>query len=556
MNTYYVLGHKNPDTDSICAAYTYAWFKSKLNPLDKFIPGICGTPNETTEYVFSRFGIEIPELIIDLHPRVSDVMLTDLITIDENEPILSAIEKFEEGHIRTLPVQTNDGLYRGVLSIWEMSDFFMPKDFANRPRYMFRPDNFAKVLPGEMLRQGSVAEFETTLMVGAMQFDTFLNRLHKVVSKDGEQANYPVLVVGDRKDIIEYALKQPFPAIILTGIDPSYKLTCDFNTYQGWLFVSETDTAETIRILRTSVPVKAIANIDVPILARTDYLKKAKENLRNSYYRGLPVVEDNRLIGLVNTSSLVDPPRKKVILVDHNEFSQSVEGIENTELCEIIDHHRIGMIKTTNPIYIYAKPLGSTCTLIYQHFISYQIEITAPIASILLAGILADTVILRSPTTTKEDSKAVEHLSILAGLDFNDFGRDLFSHISNLSNLDPELVINEDMKIYTEHGLRFGIAQVEVITFSDLEEVVANYRSALDKCKYEHQLQWLMLLVTNILEEDSYLLMSALPETEKYLAYSKMQPQLYHLPGILSRKKQLLPEIIRVVEKWYKESQF
>jgi manganese-dependent inorganic pyrophosphatase len=553
MNTFHVIGHKNPDTDTICAAYCYAWFKKQMNPENEYIPGICGTPNETTDYVFKRFGVALPGLLKDLHSRVEDVMLTKIITIAENEPVLYAIKRFEEGHIRTLPVLHVDQTYLGALSIWEMSEFFMPRDFSKRPDYLFRPENFEKVLPGHYLKRGEEIEFETSLMVGAMSYNTFLIRLHQAVSVDHQNNKYPIIVVGDRLEVVEYALHLPFPAIILTGYSKEDTLPFDIGHFKGWIFVSEADTAETIRLLRTSIPVKAIANRDLPLMQRSDFVKKAKDLLKTTNYRGLPVVEDNHLIGLVNSSSLVDPPRKKVIMVDHNEFSQSVDGIENAEICEIIDHHRISMVKTSNPIYIYAKPLGSTCTLVYQHYLSYQLEIPSKIAGLLLAGILADTVILKSPTSTAEDRTAAESLALIAGVDLIEFGKDIFSHTLNLTNTDACHVINEDLKIYTEHDIRIGIAQVEVVTLSDLDDVKDRFLQALEKCRYDLNVHWLMLLVTNILEEDSYLLSSVFPEGEKHLLYEKREEHVYHLPGILSRKKQLLPEILRVLETWSKE---
>jgi manganese-dependent inorganic pyrophosphatase len=548
MNIYHVLGHKNPDTDSICAAYCYAWFKKQMNPENEYIPGICGAPNETTAYIFKRFGVSLPALVKDLHPRVEDVMLTEIITISENEPLLFAIKRFEEGHIRTLPVLFEDKNYLGALSIWEMAEFFMPRDFGKRPDYLFRPENFEKVLPGYFLKQGKEMEFETSLMVGAMSYNTFLIRLHQAVSVDHQDDKYPIIIVGDRLEVVEYALHLPFPAIILTGFNKEDTIPFDISQFKGWLFISEADTAETIRLLRTSVPVKAIANRSLPLIKRTDFVRKAKEMLKTTNYRGLPVVEGNRLYGLVNSSSLVDPPRKKVIMVDHNEFSQSADGIENAEICEIIDHHRINIMKTTNPIYIYAKPLGSTCTLVYQHYLSYKIEIPPRIAALLLAGILTDTVILKSPTSTSEDRTAAEQLARITNLDVTEFGRDIFSHTPNLTNRDAVQVINEDLKIYTEFGITVGIAQVEVVTLSDLDEVKERFLGALEKCRYDLNVQWLMLLVTNILTDDSYLLSSIFPEGEKHLIYEMSSERVYHLPGILSRKKQLLPEILRVLD--------
>jgi manganese-dependent inorganic pyrophosphatase len=334
----------------------------------------------------------------------------------------------------------------------------------------------------------------------------------------------------------------------LTGLSEAEAQAIDLGDYQGWVFVSKRDTSETIRILRTCVPVKAIANTDIPTLHKADYLDNIKNKLRRIDHHGIAVVENGILEGLVTSSLLLDPPKQQVILIDHNENSQSAEGIEQAEIIEIIDHHRLGSVKTAKPIYVYSRPLGSSCTLVWQHFEMADIEPPKEIASLLLSGILTDTVILKSPTTTSEDILAAELLSRLCGLDIATWGREIFVHAPSLDNANPEDIVSTDLKIYTEHGCRFGISQMEVITLQGLSAIQAAYLSALEKLKTKLHLDWTMLMITDISLEESILLSSYFEPAQVYLRYHTLGDSVWHLPGVLSRKKQLLPEVLRVLE--------
>jgi len=254
---------------------------------------------------------------------------------------------------------------------------------------------------------------------------------------------------------------------------------------------------------------------------------------------------------VVTRTDLLKKVARRLILVDHNELSQAVEGAEKAEVCEIIDHHRLGTAKTRLPVYFYAKPVGSTCTLVYQLYRINRMEIEVPVAAVLLAGILSDTVILKSPTTTAEDREAVVELSRRAEIDYQEFGRQLFSSSDSLKERDPRRVIEADFKAYEEFGLKVGIGQVEIVNLGELDESCDPLLTALGMVTAEKGLDWGLLLVTDIIASHSRLL-SCGPKAavaERILAYRRLNEHLFDLPGVLSRKKQLLPEILRVLEE-------
>jgi manganese-dependent inorganic pyrophosphatase len=544
MSETIVIGHRNPDTDSVCSAYGYARLKNLLDPETTYLPARCGTLNPQTRFVFDHLGIKPPVFIKDVYPKISDIMTCEVNGIDSQDPILEVMEKVERLKVHLLPVISR-GRYAGIVSIFELAEFFMTGG-SGRPIYHFSRDNFGRVLDGFYLVRGRRASFRASLFVGAMPYDRFLERVSGVRHEDA------VLIVGKRYDHIRYAVEHQFPALILTGFKGRDDIDFDFGSYQGTVFVSALDTAETIRKLIVSVPAGTIMVTDVPTVRTGDYQEDVRELMLKSDYRGLPVVDDDGgLLAVVTRSDLLKKVARRLILVDHNELSQAIEGAEKAEICEIIDHHRLGTAKTRLPVYFYAKPVGSTCTLVYQLYRINQVEIDARIAKVLLAGILSDTVILKSPTTTAEDREAVIDLSRRAGTDYAAFGRLIFSSSDSLKERDPRTVVEADFKVYEEFGVKVGIGQVEIVNLGELDESFAPLLAALGTATAEKGLDWGLLLVTDIIASHSRLL-SCGPRAAaagRILAYRRLEENLFDLPGVLSRKKQLLPEILRVLEE-------
>ena len=536
-----VIGHKNPDTDSACAAWSYARFKNAVDPDNQYRAAVCGQLGKQAKFVFANAGIEPPLYLKDVRPRVLDITEHVGIRLDANDPLKLAFDDLNTPRISVVPVFDEAEGLSGVIGVHEMMRYFVEGTVKSRPFYTFRADNIEKVIPGYFLKRAQ-EEFRAPIMTGAMDISQSIRRL------DALAPAKPIMVVGNRPDLIDLAVSHELPAIILTGYESDETLELDFSGYAGSVYVSSCDTSETIRLLRLSVPVKQIMDKEPHCLAHDELFDNAKKALLNTEYHGLPVLQDGDFVGIVTRASFIEKPRHKLILVDHNELSQAISGAEDAEICEIIDHHRMGAEKTSTPIYIYSKPIGSTCSIVYSHFRMADIKPDQETSLLMLSGLLSDTMLLRSPTTTPEDRVYAKELAHLAGVELQDYGALMLSHMASLKQADPVQIVTGDFKEYAEGGFTVGVSQVEVGTLADMDEVKANILAALEGVRKERNLSWVLLLVTDITSEHSVLLCSPWPAAEKELAYKPLEEHVFDLPGILSRKKQLLPEILRIIE--------
>lgn len=521
----------------------YSRFKNRIDAENRYIPVRCGHLNSQTKHLLKSIGEKPPRMLRDLYPKVGDILSRYDASVQEEDPVIDAMSLINNHTVSILPVFNEGGKQSGLISVNEISSFFLNENSWKRPVYGFNINNFERVLPGEILQRGKEYSFRAPVMTGAMPYKVSIDRIRELAPQK------PVLIVGERYDLLNYALSNQFPAVILTGVKEKSELALDLDGYDGTVFLSEKDTAETTRLLRLSIPVRELMRDDYPRLDEDDLFDDAKRKLIGSDYRGLPVYGGESFRGIVSRRCFIDRPRSKVILVDHNEAEQSLPGIENARVMEIIDHHRLAAEKTSEPIYIASSPVGSTCTIVHQHYLQYGIEPDEQGAKMLLAGILSDTVLLKSPTTTEVDKVAVYQLEKLAGVKWQEFGEEVFSRTTVITEVEPEKLISTDFKIYEEFDYRLGIGQVEVVTLENLSEVTESILEALEVVKNRHQLDWTLLLVTNVLKEDSVLFSSRFEAGEDRLIYPATGRGSFSLKGILSRKKQLLPELFRVLEE-------
>lgn len=543
MQEIYITGHRNPDLDSVSSAWCYARLKNIVDSENKYIPIRIGPLNEATKVQFKNAKITPPSFVKDVRTKVADVVIKEYLSMHPDDPIFNLVKMFRERRASVVPLLDN-GKYRGLLSLDEITSFFLKENAGKRPSYLFYPENFSKVIRGKFIKKNNLPYFEAHIMTGAMEFDIYCKRLKTLLPK------LPVLVVGKKRRHLEYAIENQFPAIILTGLEKGESLDIDYSNFNGIIYQSYEDTAETIRLLRMSLPVHQLLQKEPPHVQNDELFDDAKRMLAESEFRGLPVFEESEFVGFVTRRCFLEKPRRKVIMVDHNELDQSVEGLEEAEIIEIIDHHRLDAEKTTHPIFIAAEPVGSTCTIVYHQYLRWSVPVDKTTAKMLVAGIIADTVILKSPTTTPIDVAAVKALSKIAQIDdIKVFGEKLFAASSVLTKADPAKVISADFKNYDEKGVRFGIGQVEVTTLEEIDEVKSSYAKELALTKQSHGLDWAMLLITDVIKEESVLMTTSYPRKEKAIAYPVLENGMYLLKGVLSRKKQLLPEIIRVLEE-------
>jgi manganese-dependent inorganic pyrophosphatase len=540
----YVTGHRNPDMDSICAAYGYAYLKNKTDANNNYIAMRCGNLNEATRAQFERLGLLAPPFVRDVRTKVERVIKTSEVTVDVLDPIFTLVSFYSTASLSTVVPVMEEGEYRALVSIDDVSGFILKENSTRRPSYHFVTDNFPKVIEGSFLKRGDKETFDAPIMIGASRYTGFCRQMAAL----GDVK--PILVVGDRENHIKKAIEMQIPAMILTGIDGEVTSKVDWDAYKGTVFVSSFDTAETFRLLRLTVPVGMLVGKDRLYIESDRLFDEARDILADHDLRSLPVFEDGAFKGFVTRSSFLSKPRTKLIMVDHNESEQSVEGIEEAEVVEIIDHHRLGADRTREPIFIYCEPLGSTCTIVYKLFVQNGVEIPKQLARVLLSGILSDTIILKSPTTTFEDYTAVQDLLELGQIaDMRAFGETMFSGGASLAKANPRKMLEGDFKRYKELGVAFGIGQCEVTTLSDVDEYAQMYLDELESLRKAYMLDWAMFLITDVVRESSILLMTAMPIAERKISYKKEGDGRYLAQGVLSRKKQLLPEILRVLEE-------
>lgn len=537
---YLVVGHRNPDTDSVCAAYAYARLKNELAGREVAIPLRCGPLTQQTEYIFGRAGIEPPGFIKDVYPLVADVMTSHCETASLGSPLADVVHMLDERHVHNTPVVSWDGIYEGIISEHEIVKLLSGSG-QGRTRVFFSSANVVSVMEGRLLHPGRVDLLEVAVMIGAMPLEGFTRRLAAL-----DPAS-TLLIVGNRQDLIAHAVERGIGALIVTGMGAEDRPSVPAGQHPTWVICSPHDTLESYRRLVLSTPVQVVMSSSAQTLAPDAHLGEAKAIFRSSSQRGIPVLEGRQLIGILTRSDLLKTIRKKLILVDHNELDQAVEGAEEAELCEVVDHHRFGGITTTHPVHIFSRPVGSTCTLIHQLYDRAGRTPSRETAFLLLCAIICDTVALKSPTATAEDEVALAELSRQAGLDWHGLAEDIFSKTCALTQTPPAELVTMDLKTYNEFGVSFGISQVETMDLSEVNEILVPLQAEMSRIRTEKGLGWLMLMVSDIIHAESVLVSSGYSRAEEAFIYHRTPEGLFLLPGVLSRKKQLLPEVLRVL---------
>ena len=571
--TIYITGHKNPDLDSLCSAYAYAALKNRIDPENEYKAIRCGQVSESIEKQLQMVGVEAPPFMIDVFPKVGDVMLQAAEKVDVSQPVYHLVKTYNEKNPSVTPL-FDRGEFAGLLSIDDVTAWFLKENTNDDPRYEFTVDNIQAVLPGQILHRGSRESFTAPITVGAaslLDFEEFIRR-----SADS------LVIMGARPEHIRYAIRQNVPAIIITtirqevdpesnaGILPEIRVEgpegneawmpeIDFSGYEGLIYITSLGTGETIRRLRMSEPLGKLMLPEQETVQVSDLFADAKEMLASSRYRGLAVMDNERFAGFVTRRCFLDRPAYNVIMVDHNEAGQSIKGIETANIVEIVDHHRLDAMKTDLPILVDARPLGSTCTIVWLQYQANGVTPDPDSARMLLTGMLSDTLILKSPTTTDVDRRAVQELAQICGVDYREFGEMLYSVTSNLANKDPEAAIRSDFKQYESSGVKVGIGQCETTTLHNVDEYIFRYLDTLEEIREKSGLDWAMLMVTNVLQEQSILLSTVYRDSAK-LPYEKLvrynDPQVagskgaraFDMPGVMSRKKQLLPAVLKAIE--------
>jgi len=542
----YVIGHRNPDTDSIASAIAYAELKRLLGE-EGTVAAMAGEPNPQTAYVLKRLDIEPPLYLADVHPKVRDVLNRKPVTAGADLPMMQALELFHRNNIRVLPVVDAAGKPSGIVSLLKLSEKYLltGKDRMRGVNTSLR--SLAISLEGDFLCGAPCDDHEHLhLFIGAMEQESFSARI------DGYPPESLLIITGDRRTIQLAGIEKGVRLLVVTG---GLAVEKDLLTKAAELGVTVLstpfDTATAAWLTRLSTPVGLFAETNFERIGVGEPLSHLKLKLLHSGEPAVIVVEeDGTLAGIATKSSLLAPIPSSLILVDHNELGQAVHGADELEIREVIDHHKLGNSHTNQPVTFITAPVGSTCTLVAGLYRHEGVELAPSFAALLLAGILSDTVILKSPTTTNRDRETVLWLEQLAGLDHGEFGKEIFAACSGLAGYGtPEKVITTDFKVFTGSSARFGVGQVEVIGFDEFFAMREELKGALAELKQREGLDLAGLMVTDIYTETTLFLVEGKKELAHVMGYPQVEAHLYELKGVMSRKKQMVPHLLQVLEK-------
>jgi manganese-dependent inorganic pyrophosphatase len=546
MSEILVIGHRNPDADAICSAVGYAEFKRRTG-MPNAVAARCGDTNDRIDFVLQSFGAPAPRFVADVSPKVRDVMQPQVLSVCPEATAAEALNLMDERNIRILPVLDHEQKCRGMVSLFKLSKFLFPA--ANRlfdsRRLLSSLKSLTATLGGEIIVAHEIdQERDLILMIGAMGLDSFAGRLEQ----------YPreklVVVVGDRWDIQNLAIREGVRVLIVTGGLGVEKKTIDAARKNGVTLISSPhDTATTAGLCRASIAVRHVLNEDFLALEEDASLEEVRGRATASGFAAFPVVNgQGRTTGILSKTDFLKKVERKLILVDHNELSQAVQGADQVEILEIIDHHRIGTLTTQQPILFRNEPVGSTSTIVADCFFRYGVELPPQIAGLLLAGLVSDTLNLSSPTTTGVDGETLRKLEKICGVNAREFTEKLFASGSLLTSKPAPKAITTDCKEYKEDGGRFSVAQIEEIGFDQFWKRKAELLAALETYRHSRRYQFSALLVTDVNHQSSLLVIVGDEDLIAGIRYPRIEPGIFEMKDIVSRKKQLLPYLTHLLQ--------
>lgn len=543
QNIVYVTGHKNPDTDSICAAIAYAELKKKLGM--NAVAVRLGNINRETEFVLSHFGLTIPPYLETVKTQVSDLDMDVVNPASPDISVKTAWMIMKKNNFKSLPVVDENDRLLGMVTLSDIAGKYMDALEENLLSSSHTPlDNIVETLNAQLLC-GSHDSFQTTGRV------LIASNTPDVMEPHIERGD--IVIVGNRTDSQHKAIELGVSCMITTcGHHPPEDVLHAAQEKGVAIVATRFDSFATARLINQSVPIGFIMSTsNIISFDLDDFIDDIRDKMLQTRYRSYPVVDShNKVKGLISRYHLISQRKKKVILLDHNEKAQTVNGIDQAEILEIIDHHKVGDIQTKNPVYFKNEPVGSTSTIVANLFFENGIRPTRSIAGILCAAILSDTIKFKSPTSTYVDRTTCEKLAYIAGIDMDDFSFTMFKKGSSLEGKTPEEIFHQDLKEYTVGKYRIGIAQVNTLdtdSISHLKNELLSYMEHLSSIKNCHLL---ILMVTDILHEGSELLVAGKDKILIEKAFQvDVQGNSVYLQGVISRKKQVIPLIANAIEQ-------
>lgn len=539
----WVVGHKNPDTDSICAAIAYAYLKNQTEEKEH-VAKRAGAINEETRYVLDFFGAEEPELEVYAGAQMRDINIRKTAGVSAQISLKRAWELMKKLDVVTLPVTNQFGKLEGVIVTKDIATSYMDvldNCALSQARTQYR--TIAETLEGNVYTGNEHAYF----IRGKVLMGTSNAEYMASVIEDDD-----LVILGDREEAQLQAIKSNASCIVIGGgleVSEEVKSLADKNDCV--IITTPFDTFSVARLINQSMPIKQyMTKKNLITFEIDDYVDDVKEEMTKVRHRDFPVLNENgNYVGMVSRRNLMSMQKKQIILVDHNEKSQAVEGIDEAEILEIIDHHRLGNLETISPVFFRNQPLGCTSTIIYQMYQEKNIEIPKQIAGLLLSAIISDTLMFRSPTCTPLDKMVAENLAQIAEVNIEEHAKNMFRAGSDFKNKTTEEIFYQDFKVFHTNDCDFGVAQISAVSKDELEKLGEQLRPFMLQVLGEKKLDMVYVMLTDILDESSKVIYAG-NEAGKLLAHAfnkSEDAQGILLPGIVSRKKQMIPQLMNTL---------
>lgn len=549
-NTTYIVGHRNPDADAICSAIAYAAYKEQRGE-QGYLAARCGNSNARIDAILQRFKQPLPLYLSDVSPRVRDLMIADVVTVSENDTCAEALELIDQHSVSVIPVTTPERHVIGTVSLAQMGGFFIPR--IGNPRQTRQVHTslarIARSLNAKVYHLADEHRLEELyIRIGAMDIGTFW----KISERENITPAQSIIIVGDRRDVQLRAIELGIRALVVSANLPVDPEVVDRAKDRGVSILGSIhDTATTAWAVRTAATLARVIDRKFATVSPDTRVAEMRKKFNPSSPHAMLVTgEDGILQGIVTKSDLLKPVATRLVLVDHNEITQAVSGADEITITEIIDHHRLGALNTQQPILFINEPVGSTCTIIADLFRREHLQPSPAIAGIMMAGLISDTLLLNSPTTTPKDGIILSWLAEIAEVDPRKLADEIFSSGSVILANPPARVVRSDFKIYEEEGVRFAVSQVEELGFGNFWQHAKEIAGALQELREEEHLVFACLLVTDINTQNSLLITKGDSDLIQRITYAHVeQNEIFDLPGIVSRKKQLIPYLSSLLKE-------
>lgn len=539
----YVIGHRNPDTDSICSAIAYANLKNVMGTKN-VVAARAGSINKETKYALDYFRVAAPQLVTDIYPRVSDIAINVTKKVKTTDNLRTLGIAMKEAGLRSVPVVDEEDKLVGMASVSDLAKAYFQEitldsvsvsgasivDIENviEAKVLVKGNDTAKITGDIKVIASCIERVADTIKAGEIVI--IGNRPEKAYDKCIDLGVSCMIITSDAVVSEEIITKAKDKDVIV--------LTTAFDTYS------------TARLISQCAPVSSIMTTNVVSFKPTDMISDVKGILETNEYRNYPVVENGKLVGIVSKDKFMMPEKQPIIMTDHNELGQAVEGIESGKIIEVVDHHRFGGLQTSDPIFINVRPVGCTCTIVTNMYQQNNVEIPQQIAGLLLSAIISDTVLFKSPTCTQADKDAVEYLAKIAGVDYKEYGLAMLKAGADIGDMTPADIVKNDSKEFQIGNYPMLISQLSVMDTDQVmamkDEILANMAQVCEKEGYAMSL----VIVTDIINEGSYLLFSGEPKNLIGEAFKQdASKSVMYLPGVMSRKKQIVPPLSEAVKK-------